>query len=349
MPYTDKPQNTLREIAPNKSPYPIYVLMGEEEYFTDKIEKKILSTYMPNEDEQAFNYTILYGSSCTVDEILLTCRRYPMGTSHTLVVVREAQTLLTSGNSSPLRDVLSLVKHPNPHNILVICIKGGKRLTRNLSWVKELEKSALIVESAKIRDYQLLPYIQPIAAEHGLQLTPEAQQVVVDRIGADLQRIDSEMEKLSTALVAHSGQMVTPQMVMEYTDLSRSFTAFDLRRALAYKQMAEAFKIAKALGDDEKQTPVQMILPQLFTYFANLLIAFYVPNRSSESDVMRALGISNRYFVKEYMAGLKNYRAVKVVDIIKYIRRCDARSKGMYSDEGSSEEILLDLVLFAMN
>lgn len=348
MPYTDKPQNALREIAPDKSPYPIYILMGEEEYFTDKIEKKILSTYMPDEDEQAFNYSLLYCSGSTIQEVLTNCRRYPMGGRYTIVVAREAQALITSGNSSPLQELVHLVRQPNPHNILVVCIKGGKRLARNLSWVKELEKVALIVESPKIRDYQLTPYIQPIAAEYGLQLTPEAQQVIADRIGADLQRIDSEMEKLSTALTLFRGQMVTPQMVLEYTGWSRSYTAFDLRRALAYRQTGEAFKIAKALGEDDKQTPIQMILPQIFNYFANLLIAFYAPSRS-ESEVMRELGISKPFFVKEYMAGLHNYRGTKVVDIIKYIRRCDARSKGMYSDEGSSEEILLDLVLFVLN
>lgn len=92
-----------------------------------------------------------------------------------------------------------------------------------------------------------------------------------------------------------------------------------------------------------------MVLPQIFSYFANLLIAFYASDRSNEQSVMNQLGITNRFFVKEYMAGLRNYRAGKVLNIIKYIRRCDARSKGMYSDEGSGGEILVDLVLFIMS
>lgn len=354
MPYSDKPQEILSQIRADQKPFPIYILMGEEEYFTDKIEKKIVSAYMPNEDERDFNYTILYGSTCTIEDIVASCRRYPMGGNRTIVVVREAQGLISSstsesGSGQPLAGLTQLLTHPNPFNILVVSIKGGKKLNRRMSFVKELEKGGVLVESKEIRDYQITPYIQPIAAEHGLQLSMQSQDVVAARIGTDLIRLDSEMEKLATALPPDAKQMVTPEMVLEYTGWNKEYSAFDLRKALAFGQRGEAMKVAMALAADEKKTPVQMILPQIFSYFANLLIAFYAVDRSNEQSVMKQLGISNRFFVREYMAGLRNYRASKVLNIIKYIRRCDARSKGMYSDEGSGEEILLDLVLFIMS
>lgn len=354
MPYSDKPLEILSQIRTDQKPFPIYILMGEEEYFTDKIEKKIVSTYMPDEGERDFNHSVLYGSSCTIEDIIATCRRYPMGGERTIVVVREAQGLITastseSGSGQPLAGLTQLLSHPNPFNILVVCIKGGKKLNRRMAFVKELERGGVLVESKEIRDYQITPYIQPIAAEHGLQLSMQAQDMVAQRIGTDLTRLDSEMEKLSTALVAEARQMVTPEMVLEYTGWNKEFSVFDLRKALAYGQRGEAMKVVMALAADEKKTPVQMILPQLFSYFANLLIAFYATDRQSEQSVMKQLGISNRFFVQEYMAGLRHYKASKVLNIIKYIRKCDARSKGMYSDEGSGEEILVDLVLFIMS
>lgn len=356
MPYSDQPQTVLSRLSPDQKPTPIYILMGEEEYFIDKIEKKIVSTYLPEaeegEDESGwggFDYSLLYGSSCGMDELLAHCRRYPMGSQYRVVVLREAQALLTAGSQPPLSALVSLVTHPNPHLILVVSIKGGKRLNRGHAWVKQLEKAALLVESPRIKDYRLEPYIAPMAETHGLRLNPAAIQMVANRMGADLQRMDSELEKLATALPLEARSAVTAEMVQAYTGWSKEYTAFDLRKALAYRQVGESMRIAQALGNDEKRAPIQMILPQLFNYFANLLIAFYAPNRQDVGSVMRALGLSSKFFVKEYMAGLRNYSAVKVVDIIKYLRRCDARSKGMYGDEGSSEEILPDLVLFILN
>lgn len=354
MPYNDKPQVILSQIRADQKPFPIYILMGEEEYFTDKIEKKIVSTYMPNEEERDFNYTVLYGSSCSIEDILASCRRYPMGGARTIVVVREAQGLISSstsesGSGQPLAGLTQLLSHPNPYNILVVSIKGGKKLNRRMAFVKELEKGGIIVESKEIRDYQITPYIQPIAAEHGLQLSMQSQEVVAQRVGTDLIRLDSEMEKLATALPPEAKQMVTPEMVLEYTGWNKEFSVFDLRKALAYGQRGEAMKVAMALAADEKKTPVQMILPQIFSYYAQLLIAFYATDRNNELSVMSQLGLQNRFFVREYMAGLRNYRPAKVMSIIKYLRRCDARSKGMYSDEGGSDEILTDLVLFIMS
>lgn len=215
--------------------------------------------------------------------------------------------------------------------------------------MKELEKAALIIDSKEIRDYQIEPYIQPIASEHRLQLSFQAVQLVAERIGTDLLRLDSELEKLATALPEEAKRMVTPEMVMEYTSFGKEYSVFDLRKALAYKQRGVAMQIAMSLASDEKRAPVQMLLPQIFSYFANLLIAFYAPNRNSEQSVMQQLSITNRFFVKEYMAGMRNYPPRKVKDIITYLRRCDARSKGLYSDEGSSKEILTDLVLFILN
>ncbi len=354
MPYSDKPQDVLQGIGTAKQPFPIFILMGEEEYFTDKIEKKILSTYMPDEEQQTFNYSVLYGTNCGIEDIVAACRRYPMGGSRTLVVVREAQTFITNsssenGNGQPLSALVQLLKHPNPYNILVLSIKGGKRLNRRMTFVKELEKGALLVDSKAIRDYQIMPYIQPMAEAHGLHLSQDAVQVVAERIGTDLTRIDSEFGKLATALPEAYRMNVSPEMVMEYTGWNKEYSAFDLRKALAYKQRGEAVRIAFALANDEKRVPIQMVLPQLFSYFANLMVAYYATDRRNEDSVMRELGITNRYFVKEYMAGLRNYSAKRVMAIIRFLRKCDARSKGMYGDEGSSREVLLDLVLFILS
>lgn len=358
MPYSDKPQGVLQEIRPDCKPYPIYILMGEEEYFTDKIEKKILSTYLPNEDEWDFNYSLLYGADTDWVDVLATCRRYPMGGARTIVVVREAQVLLRGGGGEDsdgagggqgLEMLASLVERPNPYNILVLCLKGGKKVSRRSKHIKRIEEVGLIVDSPEIRDYQIEPYIQPLANERGLNLDFSAIRLVAERIGTDLQRMDSEFEKLQTALPPQEMRMVTPEMVLKYTSINKEFSVFDLRRAIAERNLSQAMHIAKSLSEDEKRVPVQMLLPQLFDYFANLLIAFYAPYPRDEKAVMQQLGINRAFFVKEYMQGLRNYKAYKVTQIITYLRRCDARSKGMYGGEGASEEILVDLVMFIFN
>lgn len=351
MPYTDKPLDVLKSISPKKSPYPIYLLAGEEPYFTDKIERKLVATYMP-EEARDFNYTLLYGSSVSVQDIIAACRRVPLGSERTLVVVREAQELMRGGDSddgggSQLAPLIQLLEHPNPQNVLILSVKG-KRPNRRVTLFKRIEKDGLFVDSSALKERQVLSYVPGIAEEHGLMLQHDAVAMVAEHIGTDLQRMDSEMEKLATALTPEERGSVTKEQVLKYTGLNKEYSIFDLKSALARKDRGRAMQIAMAFAADERKTPVQMVIPVLFGYFSDLLVAFYAKDKS-EQGVMAELGIERSFLVKDYMLGLRHYRANKVAQIITYLRRCDARSKGMYSDEGAPDEILIDLVLFILN
>ena len=244
----------------------------------------------------------------------------------------------------------NLVEHPVPSSIVVLCFKGGKKPARTLSVIKSLTKKVgLYVESPEIRDYQISGYIRPLALEHGLTLTPEAVQVVAEHIGTDVTRLDSELGKLALALPSEVRAQVTPEQVLTYTGLNKEYTAFDLKRALARKDRRQSLIIARSLSEDSKRVPVQMIIPTLFGYFADLLTAFYAPRPYTEQSVMSYLGISSSFFVKDIMLGIKSYKPQRVVEIIHALRHSDARSKGMYSDQGDPDEILIDLVLLILN
>ncbi len=351
MPYTDKPQEVLRAIAPTQKPYPIYVLMGEEEYFTDRIEQKILRTYMPEESERDFNYRLLYGMDTSPEEIVASCRRIPLGAERTITVVREAQNLMRGtgdgAGKQPLDALVQLVDHPVPFSVLVLCFKG-RSPSRRAKVLKEIEKVGLVVSSPAVREYNLDNYILPLAQECGLSLSMDAVRAIREHIGTDIGRLSSELDKLAMALGPTERQQVTTDMVLKYTGLNREYSPFDLRRALATKDAGRAMAIARSLAEDAKRVPVQVIVPILFSYFSNLLIAFYARSKNRQ-EVMKYIGLDKEYQVNDYMLGLQNYRPGKVSAIITYLRKIDARSKGMYSDEGDPDAILIDLVLMILN
>lgn len=353
MPYTDKPQEVLRDIKPQSKPYPIYVLMGEETYYVDQIEQKLTRTYLPDEETHDFNLSILYGLDTQVSAVLSSCMRPPMGSTHTVTVVREAQDLYLGNRGSkkegnaPLDSLAPLLKNPSPFNILILCFKG-KAPARTLKVMKEIEKVGLVVSSPEIREYNIQDYIPSMATEHGLVLGYDAVMTVKEHLGNDIGRINSEFEKLATALSDDDRRHVSAEMILKYTALNKEYSPFDLKNALAAKDRVRAFKVARALSKDAKRVPVQVIIPVLFNYFATLLIAVYA--RSLDPKVLTSyLGLKYPRQAQEYINGLKNYRPGKITNIITYLRKMDARSKGMYSDEGDPEEILTDLVLMVLN
>ncbi|MBQ2126304.1 MAG: DNA polymerase III subunit delta, partial [Bacteroidaceae bacterium] len=92
--------------------HPVYYLMGEEGYFTDKITDYIIENSL-NEMERDFNLTVFYGLESDIDTIVTAAKRFPMMAERQVIVVREAQMLK---NIDSLQYYL---QNPQPTTVLV--------------------------------------------------------------------------------------------------------------------------------------------------------------------------------------------------------------------------------------
>ena len=61
----------------NKVYAPVYFLMGEEDYYIDRISDYIIDTVL-TDTEKEFNLTVLYGSDTDIATIINAAKRYPM-------------------------------------------------------------------------------------------------------------------------------------------------------------------------------------------------------------------------------------------------------------------------------
>ena len=71
---------------------PVYLLMGDEPFYTDRLCDAIVENAL-DEEERDFNETICYGSDVDADTVITAARRFPMMAERQLVVVKEAQAM----------------------------------------------------------------------------------------------------------------------------------------------------------------------------------------------------------------------------------------------------------------
>lgn len=95
---------------------PVYVLMGDESYYIDRITDYITENVLSPE-ERDFNQMVLFGADTTAAQIADMARRYPMMSEYQVVVVKEAQNLR---NLEPIEKYL---EKPVKSTILVYAIK----------------------------------------------------------------------------------------------------------------------------------------------------------------------------------------------------------------------------------
>ena len=263
---------------------PVYILMGEESYYIDKISSFIEGNALAPE-QRDFNQSVVFGSDVQANQIVDMARRYPMMAERQVVIVKEAQ------NIKNWERLERYMEKPMATTVLVICYKNGSIDGRK----KILAKAAavgVVFESKKKRDYELPAFIENYLKQYGrATIENKAAQMVADHIGADLSRLTGELDKLILSL-ADDDRRVTPEIVEARIGVSKDFNAFELRSAIVNRDVLKANRILDYFNGNPKAGNAYMLVPMLFSYFQNLLIAYYAPKPHTEDVVARWLDLA---------------------------------------------------------
>ena len=320
---------------------PVYYLMGDESYYIDKIADYIAENVLKPE-ERDFNQTVLFGSDVNASQIADAARRYPMMSEYQVVIVKEAQNIK---NTEALEKYF---KAPMPSTILVMCHKNGSIDGRKREYVKAIQAAGVLFESKKLRDRDLPTFIEGYLKQKNVSIDPKSTQIIADSIGADLSRLTGELDKVVLSL-PEKDRRVTPQVVEDQIGVSKEFNSFELRDAIVNRNVFKANQIVKYLDDNPKAGSIYSFLPMLFNYFQNLMIAYYSPNNKSQEGVAEWLELRNPWAAKDYMTGMRNYSAMKVMQIISKIREIDAKSKGLDNPNTPPGELMKELIFYILH
>lgn len=313
---------------------PVYMLMGEEPYYIDKISDYIEENVL-SDDEKAFNQMIVYGKDVSnVASIISAAQRYPMMASHQVIIVKEAQLI------SNYDDLVFYLQKPQPTTILVFCHKY-KSLDKRKKVCTELAKSAVIFESKKLYDNQVPAFITNVLKERGLQIELKASNMLTEFLGTNLERIINELEKLIVSGKISNG-IVTAELVEKNIGINKDYNNFELVNALAYHEIMKSNRIVDYFGKNKNSNPLIMTISVLFNFFTNLLQLHRLKDKSQMS-VASVLGI-NPFFVKDYMTAARFYPYAKVIYIIDQLREVDAKSKGFGNNSVSENDLLKELI-----
>ena len=331
---------TIMQDLKNRSFAPFYLLMGDESYYIDSISDYIAS-HVLSPEESDFNQTICFGSDVTAVQVADMARRYPMMAEYQVIIVKEAQ------NIRSLEALEKYLKNPVKSTILVWCHKNGKIDARK-KVIGVAQSVGVVFESKKLRDYQLPDFIQNYLKSKKISIDPKSCQMIADYIGADLSRIVSELDKILIYL-PEDDRRITPEVVEKEVGVSKDFNAFELRNAIVSKDVFKANQIIKYFDNNPKAGSLYSFLPLLFSFFQNLMIVHYTPNKSSEQDIARALDLKSAWGSKDFITGLRNYSARKTMEIISKIREVDGKSKGLDNPNTGAGELMKELIFFILH
>jgi DNA polymerase III subunit delta len=312
---------------------PVYFLAGEEPYYIDLITSFIEENLLP-ESEKAFNQIVLYGEDTTISSIIETSRRFPMMSNHQVIIVKEAQSL------KKIEDLIFYIEKPLHSTILVFNYKY-KVLDKRTKLHKLIESNAVYFESARLRDYQVPPWIERYLMLKGIKTEPNASAMLTEYLGTDLHKIVNELDKLLISLPAGK-QIITTELIEKNIGISKDYNNFELQKAVGERNILKANMIVHYFADNPRDNPITLTIASLFSYFTKVLTYHYLTDKS-KNNVASVLKV-NPFFVKDYETTAVNYSVKKTVEIIGLLRTYDMKSKGFGDLSTEPGDLLKELI-----
>ena len=329
---------------------PIYVLCGDEPYYPDRVCDYI-AEHALDEMAREFDQQIVYGRDlrdADIASVIGAARGYAMMGGRKVVIVREAQ---------PIKKWEAFEAYLNnmmPQTVLVICFNGKPDKRQGL-WKTAAEHPQVVwMQSDKLRDYEVERWISDYIADinkglevNGERLTvdPRIAPLLAEHIGTDLSAIVGAVQKLIDGR-PEGVNTIDAALVERNIGISKDYNIMELQGALIRGDIVKANRITRYFASS-KDHPIIRELAPLFSFFSNLLMYHYMPDKS-QTNVARELGI-NPYFVKDYETAAKRYPAGKTFLIIGYLREIDARSKGVNNPSAKDADLWKELIFRIMH
>ncbi len=321
----------------------VYFLYGDEPYYiniiSDIIEKNALE-----ESAKGFNQIILYGKDVKISDVLNNAKRFPMMSDRQVVIVKEAQNIVDFGKEQGDKLLKSYLENPLPSTILVFCYKH-KKLDKRKAIAKSLVKHAVTLESKKLYDNQVPDWIKDYFAQKEFKITDKGVFMLSEFIGNNLERLANEIDKM---LINFKEKVeIDDHVIQKYIGISKEYNAFELQKAVVFRQIVKANKIINYFDSNPKNNPVIPIISILYGFFSKLLIV-HGSNDKSDNHLATILKV-NRFFVRDYMSAARNYPVNKVVSVIHDLRHADLQSKGVNASNIPQGQILKELIFKIMH
>lgn len=336
-----KELNSVLKSIKNKELLPIYFFHGEEPYFMDVAVKSFENDVL-EEDEKAFNQTVVYGKDTSYTEVLSLARQFPMMGDRQVIILKEAQDIkLTEKESEALKNY---AENPAESTLLIIAHKY-KKVDARKAFAKILAKKGMLFESQKIRDNEVAKWIDAELKHLKISAKPNIPVMLAEYLGADLSRIANELAKLKQIL--KYGEILDDKLVEKHIGISKEFNVFELIKALGRKDAAASLRIAHFMGKSAKNNPLPATLSNLYNFFSNLII-YHTSRNDAPATVAQMMNI-NPYFLKDYDVAARSFGLKSCTRIISLLRETDLKNKGLGAVNVEEAELLREIIFKIIN
>ena len=316
--------------------FPIYILVGDENYFADNIIK-LLTSKVVTDDSKDFDYFKFYGNEISEDQVIDAAKRFPLVGEYNLIVLKDAKNI-----SKNFDKLTSYIESPNLKTILVLSFIN-QSLDKRKRIYSLSKKNGLAFESKKIYDNQIFNWINEAALNKKINLHPKSIQIIIDFVGNNLSQIENELDKLK--INSKPQDVIRPDEVESIIGFSKEYNFFELTKHIGKRDFTKTIEIIEYMSTNSVKYPLTLLISSIFYFFNKLFLYHSIENKREASKIM---GV-NPYFIEEYKLASPNYSMKDISKIFNYLLEAYKRSKGIDFDNTNYHAISSELIYKIFN
>ena len=235
----------------------VYVIDGEDqlriEQVVDAIRKKALEP-----GSAAFNEHILQADQVGWTGILQQAQGFPMLGGRQVVIARHADQIVSKKGDPAEAALVKYLADPVETTLLILT---GAKFDGRRKWIGVAKKAGYYFNFAAPKGPELTEWISKASDRAGLNLAPDAREVLMQLVGNDLQGLLVEIEKLALLQESRGKPPAAeeiPELVMDQAELDNFKLSDDFGPGETAALMRTWLRLASWGTDVYELTPLLM-------------------------------------------------------------------------------------------
>jgi len=321
----------------------IYLLMGEETFFIKKICQFFENNFIEDHNK-SFNQEIFYGRDICIENIISSCKSFPMMSDKKLVIIKEAQDLdiFKRNNDKKNELLINYLSNVNPSTTLIFCL-NNKTLDKRGKLYKSFNESSCILDSSskdnKIYDNQLPKWIESEVNKKKYSISNDALLILTENIGNDLEKIDNALNKIYSNIESKN---ISKDDILNLVGINREYNLFEFQDSLIDRNSLKCGKIMNYFTSNEKKFPMQQLIIYMYGFYSKLLVV-KSKNLSNPDTISSEISV-HPYVARSYARAMQNYTLNELFMIISFIKELDLVSKGLKQLKADNKALMGQII-----
>lgn len=317
--------------------------MGEETFFIKKICQFFENNFIEDHNK-SFNQEIFYGRDISIENIISSCKSFPMMSDKKLVIIKEAQELdiFKRNNDKKNELLINYLSNINPSTTLIFCL-NNKTLDKRGKLFKSFNESSSILDSSskdnKIYDNQLPKWIESEVNKKKYSISNDALLILTENIGNNLEKIDNALNKIYSNIESKN---ISKDDILNLVGINREYNLFEFQDSLIDRNSLKCGKIMNYFTSNEKKFPIQQLIIYMYGFYSKLLVV-KSKNLSNPDTISSEISV-HPYVARSYARAMQNYTLNELFMIISFIKELDLVSKGLKQLKADNKALMGQII-----